>query len=82
MNSDWDVVLHQRYQELSSPYLNGGAIIFRVKRCSHHEEMFGMVSRYLVSMVDTCRPRTLLMRDINIKVPPELYLHPLFPLNL
>ena len=37
------------------------------------EEMFGMVSRYLVSMVNTCRPRTLLTRDINIEVPPELY---------
>ena len=37
------------------------------------EEMFGMVSRYLVSMVVTCRPRTLSTRDINIEVPPELY---------
>jgi len=32
-----------------------------------------MVSRYLVRMVVTCRPRTLSMRDINIEVPPELY---------
>jgi len=37
------------------------------------EEMFGMVSRYLVSMVVTCRPRTLSTWDINIEVPPELY---------
>jgi len=37
------------------------------------EEMFEMVSRYLVSMVVTCRPRTLSTRDINIEVPPELY---------
>ena len=37
------------------------------------EEMFGMVSRYLASMVVTCRPRTLSTRDINIEVPPELY---------
>jgi len=66
------VVLHQRNQELASPEVNGGAIIFRVKRCSHYEEMFGMVSRYLVSMVNTCRPRTLSTRDINIKVPSEL----------
>ena len=34
--------------------------------------MLGIVSRYLVSMVVTCRPRTLSMRDINIEVPPEL----------
>jgi len=32
-----------------------------------------MVSRYLVSMVVTCRPRTLSTWDINIEVPPELY---------
>jgi len=32
-----------------------------------------MDRRYLVSMVDTCRPHSLLMRDINIEVPPELY---------
>jgi len=32
-----------------------------------------MVSRYLVSIVVTCRPRTLSTRDINIEVPPELY---------
>jgi len=37
------------------------------------EEMFGMVSRYLVSIVVTCRPGTLSTRDINIEVPPKLY---------
>jgi len=37
------------------------------------EEMSRMVSRYLVSMVVTSRPRTLSTRDINIEVPPELY---------
>jgi len=37
------------------------------------EEMLGIVSRYLVSMIVTCRPRTLSTRDINIEVPPELY---------
>jgi len=73
VNSDWDVVPHQRNQELSSPEFNGGAVIFRVKRCSHYEEMFEMLTRYLISIVDTCTPRTLLTRDINIEVPPELY---------
>ena len=73
MNSDWNVVPHQRNQELSSPDVNGGARLFRVKRCSHYSEMFGMVSRYLVSMVVTCRPSSLSTRDINIQVPPELY---------
>jgi len=73
VNSNWDMVPYQRNQEHSSPEVNGGATVFRVKRCSHYEEMFGMVSRYLVSMVDTCRPCTLSMRDINIEVPPELY---------
>ena len=73
MNSDWNMVPHERNQELSSPEVNGGAIIFRVKQCSHYEEMFGIDSRYLVSMVDTCRPRTLSTRDTNIKLPPELY---------
>ena len=73
MNSDWDVVPHQRNQELSSPEVNGGVIIFTVKQCLHYEEKFGIVSRYLVSMVDACRPGTLLTRDINIEVPPERY---------
>jgi len=73
VKSDWDVMPHQRNQELSSPEANGGAIIFRVKQCSHYEEMIGMVSRYLVSMVDTCRLGTLSTQDINIEVPPELY---------
>jgi len=73
VHSDWDVVPHQRDQPLSSLDVNSGALIFRVKQCSHYEKMFGMVSRYLVSMVDTCRPRTLSMQDINIKVPSELY---------
>jgi len=67
------VVPHQRNQELSSLEVNGGAIIFRVKKCSHYEEMFGIVSRYLVSIEDTCRPGTLSMREINIEVSPELY---------
>jgi len=35
--------------------------------------MSRMVSRYLVRMVVTCRPRTLSTRDINIEVSPELY---------
>jgi len=73
VHSDWDVVPHQRDQELSSLEVNSGALIFRVIQCSHYEEMFGMVSWYLVSMVDTCRPGTLSTRDINIKVPSELY---------
>jgi len=37
------------------------------------EQMFGMVSRYLVSMVVTSRPPTLSTQDINIEVPSELY---------
>jgi len=37
------------------------------------EEMLEIVSRYLVSMVVTCRLRTLSTREINIEVPPELY---------
>jgi len=73
VNSYWDVVLHQSNQELSSSEVNGGAIIFMVKQCSHYKAMFGIASRYLVSKVDTCRPRTLSTRDINIEVPPELY---------
>ena len=73
MNSYWDVVLHQKDQELSSPEVNRGAIIFMVKRCSHYEAMFRIASRYLVSKVDSCRPRTLLTRDIKIELPPELY---------
>ena len=64
---------HPRNEEPSSQEVNGGAIIFRVKQCSHYEEMFGIVSRYLVSMVDTCGPRTLSTWDINIEVPSELY---------
>jgi len=39
VNSDWDVVPHERNLELSNPEGNGGAIIFRVKRCSHSEAM-------------------------------------------
>ena len=39
--------------------VNGGAIILRVKQCWHNEQMLGMVSRYLISMVDTYKPRTL-----------------------
>ena len=37
-------------EKLRAPSLevNGGAIILRVKRCSHYEEIFGMVSRFLV----------------------------------
>ena len=37
------------------------------------EEMCGMVSRYLASMIVNCRPRILSTRDINIEVRPELY---------
>ena len=70
MNTDWDVVPNQENQDLSSPEDNGGVIIFRVKRCSYYEEMFRMVGRYLVSMVDTCRPCSLATGDINIEVPP------------
>jgi len=44
VHSNWDVVQHERNKELSSPDVNGGAIIFRVKRCLHYEEMFEMVS--------------------------------------
>jgi len=66
-------VPHQRNQELSSPEVNCEAILFRVKWCSYYEEMFGMVSRYVVNMVDTCRPRTPSSQDINIEVPPEVY---------
>ena len=73
MNSDWDVVPHQRNLELSSSEVNGGAIIFWVKRCSHKAGMCKIVSRRLVSMGNTCRQRTPSMRDINIEVPPELY---------
>jgi len=57
VNSDWDMVPHLRNQELFNPIVNCGVIIFRLKLCSHHEKMFEMVSRYLVSMVDTCGPR-------------------------
>ena len=73
MNSYWDIVPHQRNQELSSPEVNSGAIIFSVQQCSHYEEMLRIDSRYLVSMVDTFRPRTLSTREINIEVPPKLY---------
>ena len=75
MNSYWDIVpvLYQRIRELSSPEVNGGGIIFRVKHCSHNEEMFRIVIRYLVSMVDSYRLRTLSTRNINIEVP--LVLH-------
>ena len=59
MNSDWDVMPHWRNQEPPSLEMNSGAIIFRVKLCSHYEEMLGMVSRHLVNMVDTCRLCTL-----------------------
>jgi len=59
VNSNYDVVLDQRHPELSSPEVKGGAIIFRVKQCLHYKGIFGKASRYLVSMVDTCRPRTL-----------------------
>jgi len=57
VNSDWDMVPHQRSQELSSPIVNCVVIIFRLKLCSHYEKMFAMVSRYLVSMIDACGPR-------------------------
>ena len=73
MNSDRDVIPHQRNLELSSPEVNGVAIIFRVKQGSHYEEMFRIGSRYLVSILDTCRPRTLSTQDINIELHPELY---------
>jgi len=77
VNSDWDVVPHQRNQKRSSLKLNSRVILFMVKRCSHYEAIFEMASRYyLVSMVDTCRPCTLSTQDINIKVPPKLYWHP------
>ena len=66
------MVPHRRNGSLSSPEVNSGAIRFRVNWFSHHEEMFGMVSRYVVSMVDTWRPRTLSTRDINIEVPISL----------
>jgi len=56
VNSDWEMVPHQRNQELSSLMVNCGVIIFRLKLCSHYEKMFEMVSRYLVSMVNTCGP--------------------------
>jgi len=59
VNSDWDVVPYQKNQERTSPEVNTGAILFMVKQCSHYEEILGMVSRYLVSIVNTCRPRTL-----------------------
>ena len=73
MNSDWDVVPQQRNQERSSPEVNSRAILFRAKWCSDYQEMFGMVSRYLVSMVDACKLYILSTRDINIEVPLELY---------
>jgi len=55
VNSDWNVVLHQRNQDLSNSEVNAGAIIFIVERCWHYEKIFGIVSRDLVSIVDTCR---------------------------
>ena len=73
VNSHWDVVPHQSRQELSCSEVNSGAVIFTVKTCSHYEQTFRMVSRYLVSMVNTCRPGILSMWDINIEIPPELY---------
>ena len=73
MNSDLDMVPHQSNLAISSLEVNGGAIIFMFKRFSHYDEIFRMVSRDSVSMVDTCSPRTLSRRDLNIKVPPELY---------
>ena len=73
MNSDWDMVPHQRNQEPSSPEVNSEVIIFSVIWYSHYEEMFGMISRHLVCMVDTYTPCTLSTQDINIKIPPELY---------
>jgi len=73
VNSNWDVVPYQKNQKLSSREVNGGTMIFRVMECSYYAEMLGMVSRYLVSMEDACRQRTLLMRNINIEVPSELY---------
>jgi len=62
VNSHWDVVPHwyQRNQELFSLEVNDKTIIFSVKQCSHYEEIFRMVSRYLVRMVDPCRLHTLL----------------------
>ena len=73
MNSDRNLVPHQGNQEYSSAEVNGGVIISRLKRCSHNEAIFTIVGRYLVSMVDTCRPRALSTWDINIRVSPKLY---------
>ena len=73
VNSAGEVVPHQRNQERSSPQVNSGAIVFRLKWCLHYEKMFWMTSTYLVSMGNTCRTHILLMRDINIEVPSELY---------
>ena len=58
VNSDWDVMPHQRNQELSSPQVTRGAIII-IRQCAQYKEMFGIICRYLVSMVDTCRLGTL-----------------------
>ena len=71
--SDWCVKTRQRNRKSSNSEVEGGAIIFRVKRCSHCSEAYEMVSRYWVSMVVRCSPRLLSTRDINIEVPPELY---------
>ena len=60
-------------KELSSPEVNSGASMFRVKRCSHCWKDCKIVSRYTVSMVVRCSPRLVSTRDINIEVPPELY---------
>ena len=73
MNSYWDVIPHKRNQELSSPEVNGATIILSVKQGSHCHQVFEMGSRYLVCMVDTFRLCSLLMGDINIQEPSELY---------
>jgi len=67
------MVPHQRNQELSSLEVKWWGDIILGQKVFALEEMFGMVSRYLVSMVVTCRPRTLSTWDINIEVPLELY---------
>ena len=73
VNSDWNVVPHQRNQEHSKSGSQWWRDIIQGQKVFSVAEMFGMVSRYLVSMVVTCRPRTLSTRDINIEVAPELY---------
>jgi len=73
VNSDWNVVPHERNPELSSLEVKWWGDIIQGQKGFALEEMFGMVGRYLVSMVVTCRLRTLSTRDINIEVPLELY---------